>query len=83
MVNKGGQEKRDWFKTCVHFAFGAILGAVLGIGSLLWLTEADSALLFVLVLFGSSVSVGLLAGAFTDRFWKWFTEEGGWRWWPR
>jgi len=73
--------KFDGSELGAHFVVGAILGAILGCAS--WAVFADGNSWFVglLLIGGGAISVGLIAGAFTERFWEVFKEWLSAFWW--
>jgi hypothetical protein len=67
---------RDWFKTGVHFVFGAAIGVFIGIQWIAGesgLSDARS----ILGIVGCSLGIGLLAAWKLDYFWSRF----GRSWW--
>jgi len=73
-------QKFDWIEFWAHFFFGAIPGAVLGGASWVWLAEDESWIVGLMLVGGGAVLVGLIAGAFTQRFWELFKEWLYWFW---
>lgn len=65
---------RDWFGFWVHFAFGAVMGAAIGLW--VWARPAfrlyDSSLAGVMCIGGGAVLAGLLAGFGRETFWESF-----------
>ena len=63
--------KRNWFGFWVHFLFGAVFGAVMG----LWVWGRaegtnESMLVGILYIGGGALFFGFVAGWFKDKFWE-------------
>jgi hypothetical protein len=67
-----GQNNFDWPAFCIHFFFGALVGAAIGVRC--WMRSdwalSPSATPGVLIVSGSALLVGLLAGLAKDAFWS-------------
>lgn len=64
-------EEFDWLRFCIHFIFGAFIGAL--IGFVLVFAWFDLPTLASLILFCvCTVAVALLGGLYGDRFWDAF-----------
>ena len=62
----------DWFRLIVRFFFGAILGVFIGFG--VYRRGGPSSLGELAgVVISCSLLCGILAAAFGDRFWLWFS----------
>ena len=62
----------DWFRLIVRFFFGAVFGVFVGFGGYRYggASSGEAVLAWVL---SCSVLCGILAAAFGDRFWSWFS----------
>lgn len=70
----------DWERFWIHFIFGAVLGA--GIGLAFWIQHWYFGLSAWLLICGFSLSTALLSGIYGDQFWEWFLRHSSWlRWW--
>jgi hypothetical protein len=83
MEPEDGTRKPDWLGFAVQFAFGAVLGAVLG---LRWWSKSSYALSTspvpgVLFIGGGALIFGLIIGMLRDDFWRGFKESSWWRFW--
>lgn len=67
----------DWFRFWVHFAFGALLGAVMGL--VFWMQSWHPGLPLWLWVGGFSLGIALVGGTYGDRFWGWLLSNL--RWW--
>jgi hypothetical protein len=74
MVLERQDENRDWFKTVVHFLFGALFGAVFGMIHI-WGAEGSFRATLLNVLLPSLI-VGTLSAVYLDRFWEWIQDSG-------
>lgn len=60
----------DWFRFWVHFIFGAVVGAIIGVLSLMRVWHpGQSPFLWVACW---SLGIALSGGIYGDRFWEWF-----------
>ena len=72
--------KVDWFAFWVHFVFGALLGAFVGLYCFIHSSYKDSiAWTPMLIFIGSgALSGGVIAGCRREDFWEWLAEVGWW-----
>jgi len=75
------EPKFDWSKFWAHFLFGAVPGAILGCSWWIWFADDKSWIVGILLICGGAILVGLIAGAFTERFWEVFKDWLSWFWW--
>ena len=57
------------FAFAVHFFFGAILGAVFGLGYWAYYADTDSAKAGIICIVGGALLAGIIAGIAKDDFW--------------
>jgi hypothetical protein len=66
-----GERQRDWFKFTVHFFFGALVGALLGLRA--WgrssFALSTSFVPGLLIIAGGALLVGLIAGVLSNSGW--------------
>jgi hypothetical protein len=73
------EKPMDWLRFCLHFAFGAFVGFVIGVSvfGLLW--DLESPLRWFLVSV-SALVLGFLGGLYGDPFWERFLGSRFVRW---
>lgn len=72
-------EGYDWERFWIHFIFGALVGAIMGL--VFWARYWHHGSSAALCVGGFFLVVALLGGIWGDRFWEWFLESFRWMWW--
>ena len=68
--------KFNWYRFWIHFVFGAILGAFLGVINITNVGSLSNRFI-VFILIGFALINGILAGIYEDNYWL----NIGRRWW--